>query len=72
MLDKKKGNGKGKGHPSARKATGYDEQTGSSNEPRFNPKVEKGGAHPSARTTTDYSEETGKSSKKQFNPKIKV
>jgi hypothetical protein len=69
MLDKKKGNSKGS--PSARTKTGYDEPTGKSSEPRFNPKVKKG-PNPSARTATGYDEETGKSSQKRFNPKIKV
>jgi hypothetical protein len=66
MADKEKG----KGHPSARKATGYDEETGSSSQVRFNPKVTKG-TNPSARTKTGWDEETGKSSKPQYNPKTK-
>lgn len=70
MLDKKKDKTKSKGHPSARTKTGYDEETGKSSEPRYNPKVKKG-PNPSARTATDWTEETGKSSQARFNPKVK-
>lgn len=69
MLDKKKGNGKTKGSPSARTKTGFDEETGKSSQARYNPKTKKG-PNPSARTETDWGEETGKNTHPQNNPKV--
>jgi hypothetical protein len=67
MLEKKKD--KSKGNPSARTATGWDEETGKSSQARFNPKVKKG-ANPSARTETGWDEETGKNPHPRYNPKV--